>query len=894
MAFEAGQSLLHYRLAEAIGEGGMGVVWKAIDTTLNRPVAIKILPDMFAEQPDRLARFEREARLLASLNHPNIAAIYGFHEAKGARFLAMELVGGEDLDKRIKGGTLPLDETLRIALQIAEGLETAHEHGVVHRDLKPANIQVTDEGQVKILDFGLAKALAGDPGSSSTSASLSPTLTSAGTRAGVILGTAAYMSPEQAKGKPVDRRTDIWAFGAVLYEMLTAKRLFDGETVSEMIAGVLKTEPDLSTLPPKTPAALRRLIKRCLEKDPRHRLRDIGDARVALEEIQSGRGDEPVAATAAAAPAKSSALPVAIGAVLAAAVTGGAAWFLQPAPMPPPPVRLEALVTGDQPLLTIQGSAVALSADGRFLAYAIGTASDVSATKMYLRNLSQFEDTPLAGTDAAYNPFFSPEGQWIGFVTPQALKKVSISGGTPLVLCNVALSRGATWGANGTIVFAPNPASGLMQVPAAGGTPTPVTTLAEGEASHRWPQFLPGGEKVLFTTYTSGDRNAGRIEVVDLKSGRRTVVHQGGTYGRYSASGHLLYLNNRTLFAAPFDLGALKMTALPAPVLQDLGSNLEGGAQFDVSANGTIVYLTGQSQGARNQLVWMDRQGKATPIGETRREYQAPPRLSPEGKRVAVPIVADGNTDIWIIDLVRDTQTRLTFDEGRDLYPVWSHDGQYVYFTSNRAGKWAILRKHADGTGAEETMASSDNEMDVYSASSDGKYLGFHYLTASGDTMILPLQGEHQPHPIFTSAASDGDPVFSQDVKWFSYDSDESGRWEVYVRPIDGKGGRWQISAQGGEFARWARDGSAIYYLERGKAAWKVPVKAIGTSFEVGRPEKLFDLTPSLQADWDIAPDGSRFLMIQGETSNAAAGRNMVKLTFNWFEDLGRLLAARP
>ena len=891
MPFEPGQSLLHYRLAEKIGEGGMGVVWKATDSTLNRSVAVKILPDLFAHDPERLTRFEREARLLASLNHPNIAAIYGLHESQGARFLSMELVGGENLDQKLKAGPLPLEETLRIALQVAEGLEAAHEQGVVHRDLKPANIQVTDEGQVKILDFGLAKALGGDPSSSSPSSSLSPTLTSAGTRVGVILGTAAYMSPEQAKGKAVDRRADIWAFGVVLYEMLTGRRLFDGETITEMIAAVIKTEPDLSALPAKTPAALRRLIRRCLEKDPRHRLRDIGDARVALEEIQSGRSEEPAAAIAAAPGAGRRPLLLAgATAAGAAALTAAALFLLKPSPTPSQPVRLEVLVTGDQPLLQIQGSAAALSSDGRHLAYVVGTASDVSATRMYLRNLGRFEDAMMAGTEAAYNPFFSPDGQWIGFVTPQALKKVSISGGTPLVLCPVALSRGAAWGESGAIVFAPNPASGLMQLPAAGGTPVELTKLGEGEATHRWPQFLPGGKKVLFTSYGSGDRNAGRIEVVDVGTGKRTVVHQGGTFARYAGSGHLLYLNNRTLFAAPFDLSALKMTSLPAPVLQDISTNVEGGGQYDVSASGTIVYLTGQAAGARNALVWADRQGKPTPVTGTRREYQTPPRVSPDGRRVAVAIIAEGNSDIWIHDLERDTQTRLTFDEGRDLYPVWSHDGQFVYFTSNRTGKWSIMRKRADGTGSEESMLDSDKEMDAYSASADGRFLGYHVVAAGGDSMILPLQEDRKPRALFTSASSDGDPVFSPDGRWVAYDSDESGRWEVYVRPVAGEGGRWQVSVQGGEFARWSRDGGTLFYQERGKNAWRVPVKATGSSLEVGRPEKLFELAVGLQPDWDVTADGSRFLMVQSETT-AAAGGSMVKLTFNWFEDLKALLA---
>jgi len=597
--FEPGKSLLNYRLASKIGEGGMGVVWKATDVTLNRSVAVKVLPDLFANDPERLSRFEREARLLASLNHPHIAAIYGLHEAEGAHFLTMELVGGETLDARLKSGPLPVEETLRLALQLAEGLETAHESGIVHRDLKPANIQVTDDGLVKILDFGLAKALSGESGGSSPASSLSPTMTSAGTRVGVILGTAAYMSPEQAKGKPIDRRSDVWAFGAVVCEMLTGKRLFDGESISEMIAAVLKTDPDWKTLPPQTPPALKRLLRRCLEKDPRHRLRDIGDARVILEEILSGRADEDAqpdsaaAIAAAQAAARAAARPplmmMGVAAVAAVAVTASAFVFLRPAPPPPQPVRLEAAVTGDQPLLQVQGSAAILSPDGRSLAYVTGSASDISATKLYVRFLGRLEDTHLAGTDAAYNPFFSPDGQWIGFVTPQALKKVSISGGTPLVLCPVALSRGATWGKSGAIVFAPNPASGLMQLPAAGGTPAPLTTLENGEMSHRWPQFLPDGERVLFTAYKAGDRNSAAIEIVDIKTGKRTPVHQGGTYARYSASGHLLYLNRGTLFAAPMDLGSLKLTALPAPVLQDIGVNLEGGGQYDVSASGSLT-----------------------------------------------------------------------------------------------------------------------------------------------------------------------------------------------------------------------------------------------------------------------------------------------------------------
>jgi len=895
MPLEPGKMLSTYRLVDKIGEGGMGVVWKAVDSALSREVAIKILPDLFARDAERLSRFEREARLLASLNHPNIAAVYGLHEAEGARFLSMEMIGGEDLAHRLQAGQIPVEEAIRIALQVAEGLEAAHEHGVVHRDLKPANIQVTPDGRVKILDFGLAKALTGETSTTSADPSLSPTVAAAGTMAGVILGTAAYMSPEQAKGKTVDRRADIWAFGAVLYEMLAGRKLYDGETISDILASVLKTDPDFEALPAATPPALRSLLRRCLEKDPRSRLRDIGDARIALEEILSGGpgpAETPAMMPAAPATRRSAWVVAALVAVVAALAGATATWMLGPAPSRTMPYHLEVSLSGDLPLLQIQGSAVALSPDGEYLAYVTGTPSDVSATKLHVRYLGRLEDTELSGAQGAYNPFFSPDGQWVGFVTPNELKKISISGGTPLTLCPVSLSRGAAWGEGGTIVFAPSPSSGLMRIPAAGGQPTELTKLAEGETSHRWPQFLPGGRQVLFTSYTSGDRNAGRIEVVDVDTGKRTVLQQGGTYGRYVASGHLLYINGGTMFAAPLDLGTLKLTALPAPVLQEISNSIEGGAQYDVSRNGTIVYLTGQVAGARNTLVWADPQGRMTPVSSVRREYQTP-RLSPDGKRIATVITADGNADIWVHDLERDTQTRLTFDEARDLYPVWSPDGRYVYFTSSRGGKWGIYRKRSDGSGDEDLVMESEVETDVYSVSPDGRFLAYHDQSTAGDPWVLPLDGEkREPRRVFQSGSADGDPVFSPDGRWISYDSDESGRWEVYVRPVEGGGGKWQVSAQGGEFARWSRDGRWLYYRERSGGVWRVPVKVTSDSIEAGRPEKLFEVDAGIQQDWDVSGDGQRFLFVQTETAAGGGGGNKAKLALNWFEDLRKLLTA--
>ena len=548
-------------------------------------------------------------------------------------------------------------------------------------------------------------------------------------------------------------------------------------------------------------------------------------------------------------------------------------------------------MAGSLPLFYEQGSGVVLSPDGDRLAFTTGLASDTSTFRLNLRPLDRLDSSEVAGTGAAYNPFFSPDGQWVGFATPNELKKVAIAGGTPLTLCQVALSRGASWGENGTIVFAPSPAAGLSWVPAAGGTPEPLTELAEGEISHRWPHFLPGGTHVLFTSYTSTDRNAGRIEVVDVNSGKRTVVHQGGTYPRFVKSGHLLFANNGTLFAAPMDLKNLELTSLPAPVLPEIAVNTEGGAMYDVAQDGTLVYLTGRVAGAHHLLKWFNVEGQSASVTEAPREY-VNARLSPDNRQVAVELVLEGNRDIWVYDLERNTQPRLTFNDGQEFFPVWSPDGQWVYYGST-SGDVGIYRKRTDGSGAEELVIAADDNvmMNPYSISPDGRYIAYHDQSAEGDVSFLALDGSSGPEPLFESASIEGDPVFSPDGRWISYDADDSGDWEVYVRPFPGPGGKWQISAEGGEFARWSADGRKIFYRNRDGGIWSVEVDGSGESFQAGRPVKVLDLPPEYLGDWDVSSDGSRFLVIQQGGASGAGGPNTVKFAFNWFGELEHLLA---
>ncbi|HEX2463025.1 MAG TPA: protein kinase [Thermoanaerobaculia bacterium] len=882
-----GQSVAHYKVTDRLGVGGMGEVYRAHDSKLHRDVALKVLPAALAHDPDYMARFAREATVLASLNHPNIAAVYGLEESQGATALVMELIPGETLADRIQRGPIPVEEAAAIALQIAQALEEAHEHGIIHRDLKPANVKITPEGRVKVLDFGLAKAIEGN--STAVGLTHSPTISLAATQAGVILGTAGYMSPEQAAAQRTDRRSDIWAFGVVLLEMLTGKRTFTGETVSHVLAAVLHGSPDLSGVPAAVPPRIKELLQRCLTKNAKSRLQSIGDARVLLEEYVAAPAsfaEKPTSAAAAAAsPRRSAVIPWAVAALGAAIAIGAVVWGSRPSAAPAAqPVRLRAEI-GPEPLFLGSGASAVLSPDGRHLALSLGTGQ---TRNLYVRSLDQLTVTQLPGTEVAYNPFFSPDGQWIGFVTPTQVKKVSIAGGTPITLCPSNRSRGASWGENDVIVFAESPSSALSTVPAAGGKPSPLTTLdsAKAEFSHRWPQWLPGEKKILFTSLASGESSAGGVlEVLDVASGERKVIHQGGVYGRYLPSGHLVYLNEGTLFAAPFDLDRLELPRTPAPVVQGVAET--GGAHFDISQNGTLVYLEGLAGSPKYELVAVDRRGSASPLTAERQTF-VEPRFSPDGRRLAAEVITGTSSDSWVYDLDRGTVTRLTFGDGPDSVPVWSPDGAWIVYASTREEHSGLYRKRADGSGEEELLLEGDS---LYGSSwsRDGRFIlyGIVAPTQTGnDIWVLPLDGDRTPQPYVATEFSEAEAAFSPDGRWVAYNSDDSGRSEVYVRPFPASGGKWQVSAAGGSHPRWRSDGKELYF-RNDSGVMSVEVDTTGSALRVGTPSQLFEgpflraaIGGSIYADYDVAPDGQRFVMLRGESRLSVPDHVIVVLDF--------------
>jgi serine/threonine-protein kinase len=900
-----GSTISHYKVSAKLGEGGMGEVWRAEDTKLGRDVALKVLPESFSKDPERLERFEREARVLASLNHPNVAGIHGLEDVEGKRFLVMEVAEGETLSKRIERGRVPVGDAVRIALQIAEALEVAHEKGIVHRDLKPANVMVTEDGQVKVLDFGLAKAMGIHPlsGSSGGQNTQSPTLAPGMTQAGTLLGTAGYMSPEQARGKTVDRRADIWAFGCVLFEMLGGRRAFDGETVTDVLGAIIHKAPEIDNLPADVPAPIRRLLDRCLQKDASRRLQSIGDARIALQEwVENPNAVEP---DTAVSPAQGVRRWLPWAAALAAGVLGVALGMtvLRPAADPEPPRRLEVAVAESE-FFTGVGSSAVLSPDGRLLATVVG---DGSATEIWLRPLDRLEARLLvsgAGGLSPYQPFFSPDGEWIGYVTPQELKKVPVTGGAPITLSSLQRSRGASWGPDDTIVFARTAVSGLSLVSAAGGEPRPLTTLDEdrGEVTHRWPQWLPGGKAVLFTV---GSRDQARfddasLEAVVVATGERTVVHRGGTYGRYVPTGHLVYVESETLFALPFDAEALERTGSPVPVLEGLtASPGEGGAQYSFSNSGTLVYLGGGVGAPEYPALWVERSGAVSSLLAEPGSY-ANPRLSPDGRRLSLSVLRDNNWDIWIYDLARDVSTRLTFSESYDGDQVWSPDGTELLFASTRTGQTITFRKRADGSGEAEPLAA-EQEDQTYPASwsPDGRHVIGQRLGQASDIWVLDIEdGEIEDYLV--TPFSEQSPEFSPDGRWIAYSSDESGRSEVYVRRFPAGSGKWQISDGGGSQPKWSGSGRELFY-RNDEGLMVVPVDGSGSSFQADRPRSLLagDFRGGTQglsvqgftfADYDATRDGRRFVLFPREEEGQ---RGLVTLVTRWFDDLEKLTSSR-
>ena len=828
----------------------MGEVWQARDTKLDRDVALKVLPEAFTADPDRLARFEREAKVLASLNHPNIGSIYGLEEAEGVKALVLELVEGPTLADRIKQGTIPVDEALPIAKQIAEALEAAHEQGVIHRDLKPANVKVKDDGTVKVLDFGLAKAF--QPAASDPSLSASPTisLTAAATQMGMVIGTAAYMAPEQASGKAVDKRADVWAFGVVLFEMLTGTRPFVGDDMSKTLARVIDREPDWAALPDNVPPVLSSFLRRCLQKNPKKRIRDIGDVSLAME----GAFETPVSGPAEPVVFQPQIWQRPLWAALivlsVAALASLAVWSLM-RPSPQPLARFTIALDGERRLPRNPGPALALSPDGQTLVYA---AVYEDSQQLYLRSLDQVETVPLRGTNGAQNVFWSPDGEWVGFQADGVLKKVAVAGGAPETLCEaIGLPSGASWGLDNTIVFGNGPGSPLMQVSAFGGVPEPLTSLqteeVENERAHLWPQLLPGGAAVLFTIYYGGSQDTNVIAVQSLNAeGHRVLLD--GTSARYVPTGHLVLMRESTLWMVPFDVDTLEVTGPASPILEGVQTTGGGIGQFSVAGNGSLVYAPGEAgTGAQvSRLVWLDLDGQEEPTGLPPDAYNNA-RLSADGSQVSLRIVGLDNVDVWVSDTDRNTLSRLTTHPAADFMGVWTPDGEQIIFASTREGGRGLFRRAADGTGEVDRLVTIEDATGLllWGRPIDAGNLVFSYLGSPSDrnVALLSLDGEASWQPLLDSEANESQATVSPDGNWISYTSNETGTPEVYVQRFPDGGQRQRVSTNGGVKPLWSPDGEALYYVRR-NALMVVPVEMEPT-FTPDTPTVLFEVDDSLE-----------------------------------------------
>jgi Tol biopolymer transport system component len=915
MPVQNGSRIGPYEIETALGAGGMGEVYRARDTRLNRHVAIKSLPAAFAQDPERVARFKREAQLLAALNHPHIAGIHGLEESNGSQFLVLEFVDGETLADRLAKGPIPLAEALRIAREVVDALEAAHEKGIIHRDLKPANVALTAEGKVKVLDFGLARYETGDVGSS-VDLTASPTLAYAGTQAGIILGTAAYMSPEQAKGRPVDKRSDVWAFGCLLFEMLTGKKAFEGEDVSDTLAAILRGEPDWAALPAEVPPALRTLIKRCLERDRRSRIPDLSVVRFLMADnanadMLSASGLH-VKSAVVEPPARQRAwVPWLVAAVLAVGLASVvAAWSPWRRAAPAAPVRVSTEVGANTSLLPIF-TAVALSSDGTTLAF-VG-ADGPSPTHLFIRRLDQLQATMLSSTEGASSPFFSPDGQWVAFFGGGKLKKVAVSGGAAVTLCDAPNGRGGSWADDGSIVFQPEstPGNSLMRVSAAGGTPSPLIHLADGEAMQRWPQMLPGSKAVLYTSLGTGGSvfEAGQIVVQKLPDGPRSVLVKSAYFGRYARSGHVLYVQQGTLFAAPFDVDRLELTGAGVPSVEALlSANSNGSAQFSISDSGTLVHVSGATVSNAAPIDWVDASGKTTPLRTTVSDWSSP-SFSPDGTRLAVDISDGTQADIWVYDWARDTLSRLTFDKADDVRPSWTPDGRRIVFASKRGEKAEqnLYWQRADGTGEVQKLTDGPNAKYGASFHPSGRYLAYTEQRpgTSSDVMILPIEGDEatgwkpgKATAFLSAPYQEASPEFSPDGRWIAYISNESGRNEIYVRPFPGPGGKWQISNGDADDANWSRTKHELLFVSAADLRiMRAPYIIEGDSFRAEKPQLWSDAIITARPrppsrDIDLHPDGQRFAVAAGaRTPNAKLDK--VVLTFNFFDELKRLTAKK-
>ena len=921
MSLLPGTRIGPYEIVGSLGAGGMGEVYRATDTSLGRQVAIKILPAAFAADPERLARFEREARTLALLNHPHIAAIYAVEKSgpstlsassgqagsgqAGTLALVMELVEGEDLSQRIarlrapgasaRQAGMPLDEALPIAKQIAEALKAAHEQGIVHRDLKPANIKVRSDGTVKVLDFGLAKAL--DPRPVSATTDNSPTITSpadfrhgygvAGTEAGMILGTPAYMSPEQARGITVDKRADVWAFGVVLYEMLTGQRLFAGATVSDTLAAVLKTEPDWTTLPAGTPPPIRRLLRRCLEKDRKRRLDSAAAARLEIDDALTASPTAEGASAAgvpAATPSSRGRGPLLAALALAVALVAAMAlptlrYLRQTPPPAPPEMRVDiATPATDRPLQ------FALSPDGRSLVF---VASGDGPLRLWLRRLDQTEARPLPGTEGAAFPFWSPDSRSIGFFAAGKLLRVDTTGGAPQVVAAAGgLGVSGSWSADGTILFPQQTIGPLWRVAATGGEPKAVTRLdSPRQVSHRVPHFLPDGRHFLF--YAAGTPEAAGIYLGSLDGGAPPRLTAADSAGAFLPPDRVVFVQQGTLVARRLDLARGALTGDPVTLADRVGVDPSARGGFAVSGAGPLAYRAGGN--ASRHLTWVDRTGLAVGVaGEPDQNAPNHPELSPDGRRVAMRRTVQGNTDLWLLDLVRGGMTRLTFDAALENAPIWSPDGMRIAFSSNRAGVIDLFLKPSNGSGAEERLVDSPNNKTAQDWSADGRWLMYYETnpTTGSDLWTLDMAAaDRTPRVVANTPADELLAQLSPDGRWVAYQTNESGRFEVVVQPFPDAGGKWQVSSSGGAAPRWRADGKELYFLAPDATMVAVPVKAVGTSFEAGTPVRLFPTrivgggtVAENRPQYAVAHDG-RFLINQPVAEATAAP---ITLILNW------------
>jgi serine/threonine-protein kinase len=888
----SGDRLGPYEILSRIGAGGMGEVWKARDTRLGRDVAIKTSAQQFSD------RFEREARAIATLNHPNICTLYDV----GPNYLVMELIEGPTLADRIKDGAIPLEESLAIAKQIASALEAAHEKGIVHRDLKPANIKITPEGVVKVLDFGLAKATAAPSAISPSDPEHSPTISMAATQAGVILGTAAYMSPEQARGKVVDKRADIWAFGVVLYEMLTGQKLFKGDDLSDTLASVIKEEPKLE----RVPAKVQRLLRSCLEKDPKQRLQAIGDWRLLLD-VEGAISSPTAGPRTVLWPAIAAALLVAL------AIALWAPWRSEK-PVDRPLVRLDVDLGADVslPVPYAPAGRVVASPDGTRLAYVSG-----SPSKLFIKRLDQQKATELPGTQGASGQFFAPDGQWVGFLAGNKLNKISVEGGAVVPLADFSNNGfgGASWGEDGSIIAGDVLGKGLVRIPSGGGPPETVAALANGELGFFFPQILPGGKAILFAAFTAPDEDRNTIEVLTLADRHRKILARGGSFPRYLPTsngmpggvGHLVYVNKATLFAVPFDLGKLEKLGTAVPVLDDVAFQPGSGfGQFDFSGapsgHGTLIYRksSGGAVSGMLTLAWVTptggpnsgSNGKKEPLQLKPGVYQSV-SLSPDSKRIALTTQEGGGSDIWVYDPQRDAMSRLTFAGGLNSSPIWSPDGQFVVFESFGKG---MFQARADGASQPQALTESKSVQLPTSFTPDGKRLGYMDFGAGSSQMwTVPLENQGgqlkagKPEQFLKSSSADNGPLFSPDGRWAAYLSTESGKNEVYVRafppPASGQGGKWQISNSGGTGFVWSRSGHELIY-HAGDQMMAVSYTVKGDTFAAEKPRVWIDKLGTIR-DWDVAPDGKRVLVLAPvESAEAPKQDHEVVFLENFFDYL--------